>query len=168
MRVAAVLLLALGLCACLADDPAFIKTTNQFSYKEVAWSTKKGTNSVSGKIEARGSDGKLYPCEKAWLRPDSAYRREVWVITLGYDAESSFALKKDLPIRYAWRNWGEESTVRETPCSWFGSQLGRYSFRNLPDGVWYLSADGGPSATGYTLMRRVELRGGEKRELDLP
>lgn len=93
-RLAVVMSLCLvALTGCL--DDAIYKPTNQFNYKEVEWATKRGTNTVTGKINAPGSDGKSYTCDMVGLAPDSAYVHEILVKRIG-TLEDTTVFKKDL------------------------------------------------------------------------
>jgi hypothetical protein len=159
--LALTLLSALALAGCIHDD--IYKPANPFNYKEVEWATKRGSNSISGKIERQDGVGKVYPCDKVWLAPDSAYNREMKTAVFGTTDDGIFE-KKDARFVMVYSDWERGQTTRETSCGW----KGHYSFERIPDGVWYLTAMGGPSKTGYYVQRRLDLRGNEKVDVSVP
>lgn len=161
-RLVAVMSLGLvALTGCL--DDAIYKPTNQFNYKEVEWATKRGTNTVTGKINAPGSDGKSHTCATVGLAPDSAYVREIRMKQIG-TLEDATVFKKDVTPLFQYDDWQRNQTTRARDCGWSG----HFTFDRIPDGIWYLTVSGGPSKTGYFISRRLELRGNEKIVINIP
>jgi hypothetical protein len=154
-------LCAVALGACTRGD--LYQPQNPFNLKEVEWATKRGSNSVTGKIDAPGSDGKTYPCTRAGLVPDSAYNRELMIRTTG-SAEDGVFLQKDGTFVVMTGEWGKHLTERTTECGW----KGHFFLENIPDGVWFFGAYGGSLKTGYIVRRRLELRGNEKIVINIP
>lgn len=159
----AVVFVSAGLTGCLSDDSRFIKTENPFNLKEVEWATKRGTNTVTGTIDVQGTDGKKYPCDFASVSPDSAYNREIITMNFG-NTEGATIPQKDMPIRFVYQNANEDLTVRKTNCGW----RGHYTLSSIPDGVWYFTTMAGPRNAGLFMMRRIELRGDQVLEINLP
>jgi hypothetical protein len=154
---------ALCLLALTGCESGYYKPANPFNYKDVEWAAERGTNTVTGKVEALGSDGKSYPCEKVGLAPDSPYFRELAAQVMGTSGDA-VVLKKDMGLVAQADNWQVNRVTRQTSCGWKGN----FTFERVPDGVWYLSGYGGPTKAGYLFRRRVELRGNEKIVIDLP
>ena len=157
--VAALCAVALG--ACIHDD--LYKPQNEFNLKEVEWATKRGTNSVTGKIDAQGSDGKTYPCMKAGLVPDSAYNREIMIKSHG-STEDGIFLRKDSTFLIMSQDPQTRLTERKADCGW----KGHFFLENIPNGVWFFSAYSESPRTGYFVQRRLELRGNEKVVINIP
>jgi|EndMetStandDraft_4_1072995.scaffolds.fasta_scaffold261229_2 hypothetical protein len=155
------LVCAVALGACIHDD--IYKPQNPFNLKEVEWATKRGSNSVTGKIDAQGSDGKTYPCTRAGLVPDSAYNRELMIRTTGSTEDGVF-FQKDAGFVIMYQDSERSLTERTTDCGW----KGHFFLEKIPDGVWFFSAYGGSLKAGYFVRRRLELRGNEKIVINIP
>jgi len=161
MKPLAAMLCTVALGACGQNE--VYRPQNPSNLKEVEWATKRGTNSVSGKIEGQGSDGKTYPCARASLVPDSAYHRELMIKGHGTTEDGTFFTKDATPFVI----YGDPSTrlvERSTHCGWKGN----FYFEDIPNGVWYFSASGGSPWVGYSVQRRLELRGNEKIVINIP
>jgi hypothetical protein len=159
--LAALMSCLIALTSCIHDN--MYKPINPFNYREVEWATKRGTNTISGKIDGLGSDGKVYPCDRAGLAPDSAYNRELKTKVVG-TTEDIIIPQKDMGFVMQYSDWEENQTIRATDCGW----KGHFSFERVPDGIWYFTAMAGPRKTGYFVQRRLELRGNEKIVINVP
>jgi len=119
------LVCAVALGACIHDD--IYKPQNPFNLKEVEWATKRGSNSVTGKIDAQGSDGKTYPCTRAGLVPDSAYNRELMIRTTGSTEDGVF-FQKDAGFVIMYQD--SERSLTERPRTAVGRVIS--SWRRFP------------------------------------
>jgi hypothetical protein len=160
-HLVAAALSAAALGACIHDD--IYKPQNPFNFKEVAWAAERGINKISGKIDPPGADGKPQPCDKAWLAPDSAYTREMAAQVTG-TLDDVMIAKSQMRFVMVYSDWERDRTNRGTDCGW----KGHFSFERIPDGVWFFTAMGGPSKTGYFVQRRIEVRGGQTLTINIP
>jgi len=161
--VVSLVLLTAALSGCSISN---FKPTAPFNPREVAWSTQGGTNAVSGRIAALGTDGVSYPCNRIWLVPDSTYIREIRMQAAGTTGDITY-IRRSRPPLVMTREWDTDlyqQTSREGSCS----PNGEYSFRNLATGTWYLLAMGGPASVGYFVQRRLELRGNDTARIYVP
>ncbi|HEX5008151.1 MAG TPA: hypothetical protein VFV70_13625 [Hyphomonadaceae bacterium] len=135
---------------------------------EVEWARRNGTNAVSG-VALLKVGGTTHTCagQLAYLIPDSAYARARMTAifgsaTRGMRAASLGAVKfeRDDPLYV--------STLRTTRCD----ASGRFSFPNVPDGVWYVTSSvkwqGASQVEGGSIMERIDVRGARLVKVTLP
>jgi hypothetical protein len=149
------------LTGCIADDAVTPRTS--FNYNDVAWATKSGGNTVVGTGKMTTAEGKTYVCDYAWLRPDSAYGREVTTIMFG-STESAVVSRRVTPQPVMFQEYREAATLRDERCE----KNGEFKFRRIPDGIWYVSTHLGPIRDTYAVMKRIEVRGNTTVTVDLP
>jgi hypothetical protein len=155
-----------SLAAC-RPPPDELVTQSRFDEKEVAWAAEKGRNTITGRVVLRTDAGKTYTCFAAWLAPDSTFQREIVNIVFGSTENAVFSYKdRPLKMRYmsAMERWREGKTKHESSCD----REGRFTFRYIPDGPWFLTAMAGPVSDSWGLMRRIEVRGNSTMEVNLP
>lgn len=136
---------------------------------EVEWSRKSGANTVSGIATMKAGDT-THTCggQAANLIPDSAYARARMTAIFGNDTRGTRAASL-APVKFDRDDPLYVSTLRRTTCDASGS----FSFRRVPDGVWYVTTsvkwDGpGDRAEGGSMMKRVDVRGGKLMKVTLP
>lgn len=153
--------LLLGACAAPKDDGT-LKTS--FDVKEVAWSTGKGNNTITGEAIIPLANGEKRTCQSytPQIVPDSPYARERLERLYGNTQEAKRAADHPTTCLSGPHYPGYRETHRTTKCQANGS----FTFTNVPDGVWYVvvpviwQAKHGEPYQGGTFMQRVEVKGG--------
>lgn len=140
---------------------------------DVSWSRARGTNTITGQaiLRTRGGDVKTCAGLEASLIPHTRYAEERLSVTYGSGSEGFGSREARVfnpdPAIY-------RETIRRTICD----AQGNFRFQNLPDGRYFVlvevswdAVQGGRYAylaqQGGTMMSRVEVRGGETREMIL-
>lgn len=158
----------LASCTTIPSTPPFEPTTT-FNASDVAWSRGVGPNTVDGNalLRTRGGDVRTCAGEEVFLIADSAYARERITYLYAGALDRGFNYSRpiaDGPLAY-------KESHRRTTCD----AQGDFSFRDIPDGTYYVTtrvvweAPGqyALSSQGGALMHRVELTGGETANIVL-
>jgi hypothetical protein len=163
-------LLCFAMAGCAAT-PAPQTVSVAFNPAEVAWFNAPGRNTIKGSAVMRTVGGDVRTCAgaDANLVPDSTYARARMQTMFGglerglLSARSGFTWSGTDP-RY-------QAASRTTTCD----PQGFFTFEAVPDGTYYVTAKvvwGVPtqyftSWQGGYVMQRVEVRGGETRQVVL-
>jgi hypothetical protein len=163
------LLLAAGLllagCATSPSPPAPPPPPHIAAHDEFAWSKALGANVIQGRGVWRG-DARRYSCagQSAALIPETPYTRRRMVQLYGSDqkARRSIDQVKAISAGDPGRNYG--AYVRNTQCG----PEGRFEFRDLPDGAWFVIAHGvARDGASEVALQRVDVFGGAVRSVSL-
>ena len=158
----------LFLSACMASMPPKHSMVSSFDPSEVEWFSSSGANSVYGSALIRQRGGGVVTCagQEVGLVPVSTYANEriraiYGNLTNGYSRYGNSLIKE--PPEQAYMDMSHT-----TICN----AQGFFSFRNLPDGEFYVSTAirwqvNDYSYEGGTLMRMVILSDGEAAEVVL-
>ncbi len=127
-----------------------------FSAADFGWSTRSGQGSIEGSINFV-REGQAYRCTgSVALTPDTPYTRARFRTLYGPTDRAAIPEAVVRARTVADPNADYRSFVRSETCA-----NGRFSFRGLPDGGWFVIA---PVSAGgddrIVLMQRVETRGG--------
>jgi hypothetical protein len=153
--------------------PPPVAISSGLSEPDVAWSRARGSNTITGQaiLRTRGGDVKTCAGLGASLIPHTAYAEERLAVTYGRGSEGFGGREARVfnpdPAIY-------HQTTRTTICD----AQGNFRFQNLPDGRYFVlvevswdAVQGGYyphlARQGGTMMSRVEVRGGESREMIL-
>ena len=169
-----ILLIVLGSAALAACEtttpvppPPPAPAATSFHEENFAWSARAGTASISGSVVYR-SGGHRFSCasQPVILIPDAPYSRGR-IASLYGSADKAVLTVAEVRSRQAGRPRDEYSAfVRSGSCD----AAGRFEFRGLPTGGWFLVAVARPEQQGEPLamMKRVSVRAGETRAVVLP
>lgn len=158
------------LSACALQRPA----TTPFNPANIAWSRQAGPNAIAGVAQLETGDGKLKTCASLPVRlaPDSTYTRKRVELLYG-DTDSGFVDAQEAhrvrakPGATATKAY--ERSLKAAVCD----QQGRFAFRNLPDGTYYVMAPvvwrnkQGEVKEGGFFMQRITIGGGETRRITM-
>ena len=145
-----------------------------FDPAKIAWSKQAGPNSIAGVAHLETDDGKLKTCASlpVHLAPDSTYTRKRVELLYG-DTDSGFVdaqeahrvrAKPGATVTKAY-----ERSLKAAVCD----QQGRFAFRNLADGTYYVMAPvvwrnkQGEVKEGGFFMQRITIGGGETRRITM-
>jgi hypothetical protein len=142
-----------------------------FRPDELAWSTARGPNTLTGTVVFRRSQTDRWTCvgETLSLIPDGRYSRERMFQVYGSTERAV------VPVGEARRRSIEagpgayQQYVRKTQCN----AQGRFAFRALPDGSYFLLALARPprprpGAEPVAILEHVIVQGGGVRQLVIP
>jgi hypothetical protein len=156
-----------GALAGCASGP--VTLTSRFDPAEVGWFAGRGTNTISGSAIVRSDRGTVKTCAAlaVVLFPVSAYARERMRYLYGSEEEGFNPLLGGRPADFGGDNLRYLQTARTSRCD----AKGRFSFRELPDGDYYVVTtvtwhEGHFTLDqGGSLMLRVQVTTGETREI---
>lgn len=163
----AMVFLGLALLSACAGPPVVLKT--RFDPAETAWFSARGTGSIEGSAIARAYSGRAKTCAAlaVTLFPDTAYARERMLALYGKADEGFNPMLGGRPAAFENDDPRYHATAKTTRCD----ERGRFSFRELPEGTYYLVAEvtwrdsaAGLPQGGY-LMQRIALTAGEAKEV---
>lgn len=165
--LAAVLLAVAG---CVEQGPPPLTQTQSFNPADVAWASKPGKNAVTGHAVLRTVGGEARTCAAlpVQLIPDSSYARERMLALYGSIRKGTRQAAG--ASRFERTDPEYISSSRQTRCD----GQGYFSFDDVPDGVWYVTAvvvwqaPGNPAPQGGAMMERIELAGGKTVKVALP
>lgn len=163
---ASLLLSATTGCATpTASVPQAHVMVSTFDPESFAWAAQQGGSSVSGAamLRTRGGDVKTCAGLGVMLVPQAPYSRERIERIYGLGASGFRAW--DAPVVFAATDPRYEALPRKTVCG----PDGRFAFRGLPPGVFYIIATvtwetaspSGMLPQGGSLMQRVTLAEGQ-------
>ncbi len=170
------ILLAVGLLASLAacdtlsplggpPEPSPVVGPPPFRAREFAWSAERGTSGIRGEVDFRPGQGR-FSCsgQPVVLTPDAPFSR--WRMVQLYGSPDRAALPiSQVRSRQGGRPSDDYSSfVRRTTCD----AAGRFEFRGLPAGGWFIIVVAQPATQGaepMALMRRVITREGAVRSV---
>ena len=158
----------LFLSACMASMPPKHSMVSSFDPSEVEWFSSRGANSVYGSALIRQRGGGVVTCagRSVSLTPASTYADERMLAIYGSHLKgySQFgAAVINEPPEQAYLD-----IAHKTTCD----AQGFFSFKNLPDGEYYVITDifwelAKYAPQGGALMHKVTLAGGEAAEVVL-
>lgn len=172
-RIAAIALLGLAGCGTTAFEPytppplPTMTIQQAWDANEVAWFKEKGTNSIEGSALLRQGGGGVVTCagNEVRLYPYSGYGAERMRALYGnpngegLNSFRNFTWVPDVPEYHA--------SAKTTTCD----AQGKFRFRDLPDGLYYVGTvvnwQVGYRQQGGSLAQRIELRGGETKDIVL-
>ena len=138
---------------------------------EFAWSTARGANAVVGLVAYRPNPRERWSCagQSVSLIPEARYSRERMARVYGSVEEAI------IPVGLARRRSEQagraeyEQFVRRTVCN----AQGRFAFRDLPDGSYFLLALANPpkgraGVESLAILQRVVLQGGFAKTVTMP
>ncbi len=161
--------LAISTLSACATAPA---PSARFDPVAIAWSKKAGANAIAGVAQLETGDGRLKTCASLPVRlaPDSSYTRKRVQLLYG-DAGAGFVdAQQAHRIRArpgATVTKAYEKSLKASVCD----SKGRFAFRNLPDGTYYVMAPvvwrstRGEVTEGGFFMERITVHGGETRRI---
>lgn len=159
----------LSLLALVAGCAGPIALHAKFELREVAWFNGRGTNVIEGTAIARSLSGTAKTCAAlpVTLFPVSAYAKERMVALYESDQEGFNPILTGRPANFVDDDPRYATTAKTTRCD----AGGHFSFRELPDGDYYLVGEvtwhdrqAGLPQGGY-LMRRVHVSTGETKQV---
>lgn len=163
---------AMGLVAACVQQQQKLVSTAPYNSGEMAWALGAGTNTVNGFAVLRTVGGEARTCAALPVRliPDSPLARERMMgLYLSTSQGTNPAAGRKYDEATTDPNYVAHS--RETRCD----GQGNFSFEKVPNGVWYVVAGVVWSASprsgvleGGSMMKRVELKGGETVKVALP
>lgn len=171
MRSKAILLATLALAGCATTPP---EPSPQFDPSDVAWSKKPGPNAIAGVPRLAADSGRLRTCASLPVRlaPDSEYTRERVEMLYG-DSDAAFVDAERAQRARAQPGANVTSAYEKSLKAAVCDPKGRFIFRNLPDGTYYVMAPVvwrnklGEVSEGGFFMQRVTVRGGETKRIAL-
>jgi hypothetical protein len=131
-------------------------------HNEFEWSAANGANTIEGEAVWRRS-GHTFSCagQSVGLTPETPYTRKRMVELYGSD-EAAIRSVADVRARSAAAPQSRDyrAYVRSTECD----SRGRFEFRGLPDGGWFVIVRGNsPAGASEVALRRTHVAGGETR-----
>ena len=168
MRKLVLLGFLVTLSACMASMPPKHSMVSSFDPSEVEWFASTGTNSVHGSALIRQRGGGVVTCagRSVSLMPVSTYADERILAIYGnrlkgYSQFGATVINEPPDQAYL-------DIARNSTCD----AQGFFSFRNLPDGEFYIITDvfwevSNYASQGGALMHRVTLSGGKSAEVVL-
>jgi hypothetical protein len=141
----------------------------KFEPREVAWFNSRGTNVIEGTAIARSLAGVAKTCAALPITifPVSAYAKERMIALYDSDQEGFNPILTGRPANFVDDDPRYARTAKTTRCD----AGGHFSFRELPDGDYYLVGEvtwhdrqAGLPQGGY-LMRRVHVSTGETKQV---
>lgn len=128
---------------------------------EFEWSAANGPNLIQGEAVWRRA-GRTFSCagQSVGLTPETPYTRQRMVELYGSD-ESAVRTVAEVRARSAKAPTRDyRAYVRSTECD----SRGRFAFRGLPDGGWFVIVRAASPAGGSEVaLRRARVAGGETR-----
>ncbi len=162
-------LLAAGLllagCATPPSPPPPPPPPYVAPHDEFAWSKALGSNVVQGHGIWR-DEGRRFTCagQSAALIPETPYTRRRMIQLYGSDQKAHRPVEEVKAISTADKGFDYGAYVRNTQCG----PEGRFEFRDLPDGAWFVIARGvAPAGASEVALRRVDVFGGAVRTVSL-
>jgi hypothetical protein len=128
---------------------------------EFAWSTANGANVVEGAAVWR-NDHRVFSCagQSVGLTPETPYTRQRMVELYGSNEQAIRSVAEVRARSSTGPTRDYRAYVRSTQCD----PQGRFVFRDLPDGGWFVIARGASrSGAAEVAMRRIHVQGGERR-----
>jgi hypothetical protein len=128
---------------------------------EFAWSTAGGPNVVEGSAVWR-RDHHVFTCagQSVGLTPETPYTRRRMVELYGSDEQAIRSVAEVRARSSSGPSRDYRAYVRSTQCD----GQGRFTFRDLPDGGWFVIVRGASrSGAAEVAMRHVRVEGGETR-----
>jgi len=126
-----------------------------FSAEDFGWSTRSGQGSIEGNVNFV-REGQAYGCTgSVALTPDTPYTRARFRTLYGATERAAIPEAIVRARTVSDPNADYRSYVRSSTCSG-----GRFSFRGLPDGGWFIIAPVSAGGERIVLMQHVETRGG--------
>ena len=168
MRTLTLLGILVALSACMASMPPKHTMVSNFDPSEVEWFTSSGENSIYGSALIRQRGGGVVTCagSDVSLLPVSTYADERILAIYGnsrkgYSRLGATSINEPPEQAYI-------DTMREATCD----AQGFFSFKNLPDGEFYITAAVHWQVNDYfyeggNLMHKVDLSGGGSIEVVL-
>jgi hypothetical protein len=169
MAILALCALTLASCAEGPGGPAALSATASegpslsavaFDVKDFAWSVRPGPSVISGTVAVRRAASR-YSCagSDVLLTPETAWSRRRMVILYG-SANAAAAPVSIVRARTPTAGAGDYARfVRRTTCD----DAERFSFRDLPDGSWFVITIVKPvngSGEAMAVTHRVQTHGG--------
>lgn len=138
-----------------APAPYAPPSSTAFNAADFTWSSVAGQNGVDGRIEFN-REGRTYACTgSAGLTPVTPYTRARFQTLYGSIDRAAVPVAVVRARTVPDPNADYRSFVRSEPCT-----DGRFAFRGLPDGSWFVIVPVSAGDEPLVLMRRVETRGG--------
>ena len=170
-RTAVALIGAMVLAACAIDHRT---GATKFDRRDVSSLKSSGGNVISGTARLTAAGNKTRTCASLPVRlaPDTNYTRDRISRLYGYGDEGFVDARraKDLRARQvASIDKNYERSLMASVCD----RQGRFTFRNLPDGTYFLLApvvwrdNLGAVTEGGFFMQRIKVTGGETRRVVL-
>ena len=126
-----------------------------FSAEDFGWSTRSGQGSIEGNVNFV-REGQTYGCTgSVALTPDTPFTRARFRTLYGATERAAIPEAIVRARTVSDPNADYRSYVRSSTCSG-----GRFSFRGLPDGGWFIIAPVSAGGERIVLMQHVETRGG--------
>lgn len=168
-RLAAILVCA-ALTACAIGEGKRAK----FDPDDVDWSKGQGANTIAGVAKLGAEGGKARTCASLPVRlaPDSSYTRQR-ISKLYGDRDEAFVDARRAQALRAKPDGAVDNRYERSLKASVCDKQGRFAFRNLPDGAYYVLAPVvwknklGEVAEGGFFMKRVTVRGGETKQVTL-
>lgn len=162
---APIVVVLLGLTACSAP----MALHSRFDPAEIAWFSRRGTNTIEGTAIARSYRGAVKTCaaQTVTLFPVSTYASERMTALYGNAKEGFNPVTAGRPADFE----GDDPAYHEAARTMRCDGRGRFAFSELADGAYFVVAEvtwhdrrAGLEQGGY-LMQRVEVASGETRDI---
>ncbi len=166
-------LLVVSMLGC-AERPVILRLASAYEARDVAWFSDPGPGSIEGSALLRKRDGAVVTCggTEVVLRPRSAYAEER--VTAMYGSPRGGFRPIGPEVQFEPESDTYRSTDRRTVCD----AQGKFKFKNLPAGRYYVvakvtwevpsgSAPVPPLPQGGFLLKPVDLGADEHPELVL-
>ena len=165
-------IVALFLCATLGACAVGEERHAKFDPSDVNWSKAQGGNTIAGVARLGVDNGKTRTCASLPVRlaPDSDYTRARMSTLYGDDDQGFVNARRAQQLRSQTKGDSRyEHALKASVCD----KQGRFAFRNLPDGTYYVLAPVvwknklGEVAEGGFFMQRVTVAGGQTKNVTL-
>lgn len=172
-RFALIAAAAVSLAACAEEPmgpvsptasapPAAGGSANVFRDEDFGWSTSGGSGSIAGTLGFRTNSAR-YSCQggDVILLPETAWTRRRMVILYGSPAAAAVPLDIVRARTPSAPSGNYARYAKRTTCD----AENHFGFSGLPDGAWFVITIAKPvdgAGDPYAVMRRVEIRGGQK------
>ena len=131
---------------------------------EFAWSAAQGVNGVDGRADWR-IHGQRYDCagQSVGLTPETPYTRRRMAVLYGSDEAALRPVPEVQAINAREPSRDYRAYVRSTTCD----AQGRFQFRGLPDGGWFVIVRVNSPIGPFVAVKRVHVTGGEIAKADI-
>lgn len=159
------LALAAAAAACAPSAPAPVGPQPiVFSTEAFAWSAVTGTAAIEGRVAYAGG-GRSWRCAgSVGLTPETPWTRQRFMTLYGSAERAALPAAVIRARTVAEASADYQAYVRSTSCD----AQGRFEFRDLPDGDWFVIAPvTAEGADPVVVMRRVTTRAGRDTSVTL-